>query len=182
MRIEHFWQDIKPGFFSFPDFYEWAVSQMTTMMWRPHVVEVGVHTGQSAAFLAVEMNNKCGGALDLVDSMLPGDIVPKYLAPVAHMIGAQHCLRSVEAAKLYRDGSLDLVYIDADHARLSEDIDAWLPKVRDGGLLAGHDFTPDMLPDGPQVIRDVIASFEHFMIWRGIPLDGKYYPTWSVRV
>ena len=33
-----------------------------------------------------------------------------------------------------------LVYIDADHERCGEDIDAWLPHVCEGGILAGHDY------------------------------------------
>jgi Methyltransferase domain len=37
---------------------------------------------------------------------------------------------------------LDLVFIDANHeyAQVRKDILAWLPKVRSGGLLAGHDY------------------------------------------
>ncbi len=187
MTIAHFYQSISPGFFTFPDFYEWAVGDLVRRYSGQHLhaVEVGVHTGQSAAYLAVEMSNRLvgNGVLDLVDSMLPDDIVTKYLAPVAHMIGAQCRMTSVDAAERYEDGGLDLVFLDADHARVAEDIAAWHPKVRPGGILAGHDFTPDMLPDGPQVIRDVIANFERFEVWRGIKFeDGKFYPTWSVRV
>jgi len=37
---------------------------------------------------------------------------------------------------------LDFVYIDADHSYKSvkEDINAWAPKVREGGIVAGHDY------------------------------------------
>ncbi len=179
--IPHFYQNIRPSFFSFEDFYKYAVSRMKFT--GNNAVEVGVHTGASAAFLGVEMWNRLERPrLDLVDSMLPADIVDKYLAPIGDIIGWQLCEKSVDAAAFYDDASLDLVYIDADHARVAEDITAWLPKLRPGGLLAGHDFTPDMLPDGPQVIRDVIAAFPIFEVWRGSLLDGHYYPTWVVSV
>lgn len=48
----------------------------------------------------------------------------------------------MEAAKQFDDGALDLVFIDADHsyAAVRADIDAWMPKVRAGGILAGHDY------------------------------------------
>jgi predicted O-methyltransferase YrrM len=38
---------------------------------------------------------------------------------------------------------LDFAYIDADHSYKSvqQDIAAWWPKVRSGGILGGHDFT-----------------------------------------
>ena len=51
-------------------------------------------------------------------------------------------LDSVEASKMFNDGSLDFVYIDADHSEsaVREDIRAWLPKVKLGGIICGHDF------------------------------------------
>lgn len=49
---------------------------------------------------------------------------------------------SVEMARLVPDQSLGLVYIDADHSfeGCSADIDAWLPKLYIGGIMAFHDY------------------------------------------
>jgi predicted O-methyltransferase YrrM len=49
---------------------------------------------------------------------------------------------SVEAAKQFRDGSLDFVYLDANHRFecVVADLAAWSPKVRTGGIVAGHDY------------------------------------------
>jgi hypothetical protein len=49
---------------------------------------------------------------------------------------------SSEIAKDTRDGSLDFVYIDANHKyeHVVADIAAWEPKVRSGGIISGHDF------------------------------------------
>lgn len=49
---------------------------------------------------------------------------------------------SVEASKTIKDLSLDFVYIDADHHynNVLEDLYAWYPKVRKGGIISGHDY------------------------------------------
>lgn len=48
---------------------------------------------------------------------------------------------SVDAAKDFEDNSLDFVYIDANHQYeyVKEDIEAWWPKVKVGGMLCGDD-------------------------------------------
>lgn len=49
---------------------------------------------------------------------------------------------SVEMANHVADGALDFVFIDADHSYegVKEDIAAWFPKLKPGGLMGGHDW------------------------------------------
>ena len=49
---------------------------------------------------------------------------------------------STATADHYGDGALDFVFIDADHeaGSVCSDLKAWFPKVRAGGVLAGHDY------------------------------------------
>ena len=49
---------------------------------------------------------------------------------------------SLEAAKDFQDESCDVVYIDMEHTyeAVKEDIQAWLPKVKTGGYISGHDY------------------------------------------
>lgn len=49
---------------------------------------------------------------------------------------------SNEAAKDFGDGTLDFVYIDGNHEfrHVVNDIADWYPKLRKGGILAGHDY------------------------------------------
>jgi hypothetical protein len=51
-------------------------------------------------------------------------------------------LVSQVAVRHFADGSLDFVYIDGDHRyqAVVADIASWLPKVRSGGIIAGHDY------------------------------------------
>ena len=49
---------------------------------------------------------------------------------------------SVQAAKMVADRLLDFVFIDARHTykNVLEDIRVWVPKVRKGGVISGHDY------------------------------------------
>eukprot|EP00747_Dinoflagellata_sp_TGD_P193014 gnl/TRDRNA2_/TRDRNA2_58655_c0_seq1.p1 gnl/TRDRNA2_/TRDRNA2_58655_c0~~gnl/TRDRNA2_/TRDRNA2_58655_c0_seq1.p1 ORF type:complete len:335 (-),score=38.49 gnl/TRDRNA2_/TRDRNA2_58655_c0_seq1:74-1078(-) len=56
---------------------------------------------------------------------------------------------STACARLFPDRSLDFVYIDARHDRkgVLEDLQAWWPKLRFGGMMAGHDYMQQREPD-----------------------------------
>lgn len=64
---------------------------------------------------------------------------------------------SLEAAAAVPDGSLDFVYIDANHLLVPfiQDLEAWVPKVRSGGIVAGHDY---MHNKGSQV-KPALAAY-----------------------
>lgn len=60
---------------------------------------------------------------------------------------------SVEAALDFEDGTLDAVYIDAEHdyANVLADVRAWKNKIKKGGVLCGHDWS---LPFLRQILSD----------------------------
>lgn len=64
---------------------------------------------------------------------------------------------SAEAAGEVDDGSQDLIFIDAahDYDSVLADIELWTPKIREGGILAGHDFQHSF----PTVMDAVADSF-----------------------
>ena len=70
---------------------------------------------------------------------------------------------SSEAAKDFEDGSLDFVYIDANHSEpfVSEDIATWVPKVRKGGIAAGHDYARVKGRDGEDSSNWVVIPAIH---------------------
>lgn len=51
-------------------------------------------------------------------------------------------LESSYAANLFKDGYFDIVFLDANHhyRHVLADINLWLPKVKKGGVLVGHDY------------------------------------------
>ncbi len=48
---------------------------------------------------------------------------------------------SLTASKEFEDKSVDLVFLDADHRydQFMDDLKAWYPKIKDGGIICGHD-------------------------------------------
>ena len=48
---------------------------------------------------------------------------------------------SADWAEKFEDGFFDYLYLDADHSKKSvlADLKYWYPKVKNGGIIAGHD-------------------------------------------
>lgn len=66
---------------------------------------------------------------------------------------------SEPAAEKVPDGSLDFVYIDAahDYENVKKDLEAWVPKVRVGGIVAGDDFYE--FPSGKGGVQKAVCEF-----------------------
>ena len=66
---------------------------------------------------------------------------------------------SVEAAKKFEDESLDVVFIDLTHTyeSVKEDIGLWLPKVKRGGILSGHDYE-DSWPGVVKAVDEMLPT------------------------
>lgn len=137
------------------------------------IVEVGSWVGQSALEIL-----KCSEEIELhcVDTWQgsPSDLTGEF----ANAYGEQrlyetflenmgdrlnvsvfpHRLTSVEAAKRFKEQGYQfaMVYLDPDHEKAAEDIRAWLPLVRPGGIIAGHDYTPGQYQ---KVVFDVNEAF-----------------------
>lgn len=78
---------------------------------------------------------------------------------------------SVEGAKWFEDGSLDMVFIDAGHTyeAVIEDIEAWLPKVKPDGIICGHDYLPGTWMDVIKAVDEKFGkpdSVEGYSIWK----------------
>ena len=67
-------------------------------------------------------------------------------------------------------GQVDTIYIDGDHhfAEVTRDIDCWLPYVRQGGSIMGHDFwsnEPGVMDAVHDRFRDRFTVFKDTRIW-----------------
>lgn len=129
-------------------------------------VEVGTDKGVFAAQL---MRHGWQGQLVCVDNWkayaeIIGTRIPDMLMAVMALMpwhGRIHIMQceSVEAAfnfPWWLKPHVDFVYIDAahDYASVKSDIELWWPIVKEGGILAGHDWMPSH-----QGVRDAVEEF-----------------------
>ncbi|RJR28663.1 class I SAM-dependent methyltransferase [Candidatus Microgenomates bacterium] len=101
--------------------------------------EIGVSVGEFAAVLCETIPDLKYYGIDLWPKREHLAEAKKRLKPYnASFVRAT----SLEAAKRFKDNSLDFVYIDADHRFdfVVQDIISWTKKVRKGGIVAGHDY------------------------------------------
>ena len=58
--------------------------------------------------------------------------------------GRSHIIKAIswEAAGLFEDNSIDFIYFDGSHTKdgLGRDIICWLSKIKNGGVISGHDY------------------------------------------
>lgn len=89
---------------------------------------------------------------------------------------------SETASNQFEDNSLDVVYLDADHSftGCSNDIDYWYPKVKPGGILAGHDYCNGNPQKGHVygVIQAVALLVEEHNLDLFVTSDP--YPSWMI--
>lgn len=145
-------------------------------------VEVGVWKGHSLSFLAQELKPRKGEVeiygVDLFEETYKWDNsdqqdlrkqVP-YIYDIYNRVLEAAEVRddiidlkglSWEMADKFEDGSVDMVFIDADHSyeSVAKDISAWLPKIRKGGIISGHDY------DNPCGVKQAVSErFKDYIV------------------
>lgn len=140
-------------------------------------VEVGVQNGYNSKQITAHWD----GILICVDLWLDLSVyeTAKETLKECHAI----LLRgdSLTIAAQFADESLDFVYIDAGHSyqEVKADYEAWYPKVRNGGVISGHDYAPESNKNDCDGVRQFIEQL-------GIPFylttddfwEGMEYQSW----
>lgn len=179
--IQGWWDS--PG----PEFYAARVNEAGP---QAHFVEVGCWRGRSAASMAemIKMSGKLirfdcvdtwrgtpkdgdGGTHQRLIAEEKLDLRSEFEANLRRL-GLWRYVNPVtgdsgNTANEYEDNSLEFVFIDADHRRemVSRDVLAWLPKVKLGGVIGGHDWTNHNIRQGVQDAMPQGSINSEGMIW-----------------
>ena len=193
------------GWFDFENIYSKVVERASN---HSHFVEIGTLFGKSASFMAVEIANseKCiqfdvidlwritedvknsGSCFQSIAASIRADgstyeifkdNINKYgLSTYIHPIR----MNSIDAASLYKDLSLDFVFIDGDHtyAGVRADIAAWLPKIKNGGIIAGHDYDNNshrstvLAVDTALPLSQINRDYRSWIFYNEYPNNGHF--------
>lgn len=124
-------------------------------------VEIGVFKGQ----FTKQLLENWGGTMYMIDPWRPlGDEYIDSSNHREHMDAFERTMENIsgyenrafmlrglgeELVNIFEDDSLDFVYIDGNHAYdyVVQDMKLWWPKLKKGGLFAGHDYLGDSWSD-----------------------------------
>lgn len=192
---------IEPEFTDYEDVYRMAVERLPRTGGK--VVEVGSFIGKSAVMM-LELLESSGKEAEftcvdpfVMDAFInengaysfshwantPGQSSAKG-AFLKHLkdYKDKYALMEAEspaAAETFGDATLDFVFVDGmhDYESVRADILAWLPKLKPGALLAGHDFTWDF-PDGHQGVAKAVHQIcRELGIAYGVSRNSWYFFT-----
>lgn len=181
--MQHFYESANLGedWFTYAALYQNVVKHFPS---GSHFVEVGSWKGKSSVFMAVEiinsgkqikfdcvdiwtdaaLNNSGYDDVRDVSSDTFYNLFLDNIEPVKHIITPIR-MCSWECAKLYEDRSLDFVFIDGDHSYegVTRDLAAWYPKIKQGGVLAGHDYA--WTPHIQQAVSELLGPGQYHDPW-----------------
>ena len=126
-------------------------------------VELGAYKGKSTSFIVTEMINRNRDIQFYTVDTFQGDsgstdskeieaykqvdtskMLDEFTENTKHLHEKLNVLinNSDLCAKMFEDNSVDTIFIDAGHSyeAVIKDIAAWLPKMKDGSIMAGHDY------------------------------------------
>jgi predicted O-methyltransferase YrrM len=171
-----YFDDTVDGFFTWPTFYKDMINRFPT---DSSFVEIGLFKGKSFAYLLREMLN-AGKRFNLTGVDYFMDVgegaLEKFNINLQPYNGMYNLIIgfSIEVAKGFKNKSLDFVFIDASHdyESVRDDIKAWLPKIKKGGVLSGHDYL-----EFPGVRTAVDEAFSNNLV-----LDYTFENCWMVNI
>lgn len=142
------------------------------------IAEIGIANGDSALYLAGRLHDlEKKFKLYMVDDFSYGqyiqmktvyqNIIKSGLGEYIEVVPKE----SLVAVNDFNDGYLDLVFVDSSHLyeQTKQEIHAWYKKVKDGGILSGHDFF------SPEVNKAVLETIPYSITRDDIP-DREFEP------
>lgn len=136
-------------------------------------IEIGSHMGEGLQMLAStglfnkihviepfkgeeEFNEMFGWSWDEVRS--EWELNTRHFKDIIKL----HESYSYEIANNFIDGTINFIYIDGEHSyeAVKRDIELYLPKIKNGGIIAGHDYHENW-PGVIKAVEEVLGTPNH---------------------
>lgn len=122
-------------------------------------VEIGCYKGKSTCYMidAIKRSGKKISFYVFDNFSTLGDVEQEFL----ENLGEDRLRRikflkrdSVVASRRFENNSVDFLFIDTDHFahQLTKELLAWIPKIKLGGLISGHDHHHNDLKDAFDIV------------------------------
>lgn len=119
------------------------------------MIEVGIDTGKTTFYLLDNIPNLKIYAIDIdIKKFYNNSVKKKYGDRLIPMQGY-----SYDVADQLPNNFADIVFIDADHsyAAVKKDIEKYTPKLKETGMLTGHDID---YPGVNKAVKETIKDFD----------------------
>lgn len=152
-----------------------AFEQSLAGVEKPLIGELGCWTGSSTIFLA-KLLEPLGGSICTIDWFKGSGGTNLHLRKIAagtnvfsvFLTNVKRskmknisvlCMDSETAARLIKNSSFDMFFVDGDHCYecVERDIRLWLPKLKKGRIICGHDYS-DPHPGVIKAVNEVFGK------------------------
>jgi predicted O-methyltransferase YrrM len=176
-NLEAHWQrawelvkDVNSHYSMRPSEQQTLFNQAMGLAKKPVIVELGVTHGKTALLLAYVANLLDGSYTGVDNFKLEGSA--KEVRVTLKKNGLQGTILEGNTVDVPWKGVIDLLHIDAGHDRINmmHDCNRWLPHIAPGGLVAFHDYNPDIDQQDPHFFIKYFANF-HTKHWNTAAYD-----------
>jgi len=142
------------GYFNFPDFYQFAVDHLVNTFSKDiKILEVGTYFGASAYYLG-SITKGMNIQVDTIDTF-KGSPEHQKKGKIPSFVEATENLKDFPHVSVFVSDSLEwaretkvleieynMVFLDGLHSyeQVKAEIEAYLPLIKDGGIISGHDY------------------------------------------
>ena len=148
--------------FDFETFYDLIANGVPD---NSRLIEIGISNGRSLIYLAAKLQS-LGKTCKVigVDNMAYGGVNQRNEV-ISHIIKSGLEIELVEMSSLdastkYPDGYFDFVFIDSSHTyeQTKAEIILWNRKLKDGRILAGHDYNFNEGKELLEAVNEILGS------------------------
>lgn len=155
------------------------------------VAELGVDEGNFSEVILNKCQPEKLHLIDIWDSEIYNDVKRKYVEQrfdpeIRSGIVEINLGYSTEIGAKFEDNYFDWIYIDTDHTYTTtkNELEIWSPKIKEGGIIAGHDFIEGYWDGLVRFgVKEAVYEFCGNNNWEIVYLtmDNREHPSFAIR-